>query len=156
MIYTNINNTERIESLSNIIPSDVFDFLNGLDLKSYPDGRIDLSSGAFVQIQSYNTVTEEEISFESHKKYIDIQFMIDGIEYCDISIDHNLQIKKDYDETMDAAFYESPKLYSRIILNNGDMAILFPEDIHRPRITTERQTFVKKAVVKVLVDNITP
>ena len=48
--------------------------------ESLADGRIEVSENLFVLIQTYETAPAETGKFESHHRYIDLQYLVDGEE----------------------------------------------------------------------------
>ena len=128
-----------------------FKFLIESDLKTLPLGRIDLSDDVFAAISEYETKNPADAKFESHEKYIDLQYLISGEVLIGLSNEKNLKVTSPYSETNDITFYDfdggklleaTPKKYF----------IFFPEDIHRPCIKTDQQQLVKKVVVKIKID----
>lgn len=86
---------------------------------------------------------------ESHKKYMDVQYVVSGIEQMGItSLSHQLP-KKAYNEAEDYMLFDAP--FDIITVREGMFVIFFPDDIHLPEITTETPLTVKKVVVKVKI-----
>ena len=92
---------------------------------------------------------QENAVFETHRKYIDIQFTVSG---CD-TIGWNEQAScspdpNGYNTDKDVEFYtDRPTLW--IPVSSGRFAIFYPEDAHAPLGT---DTFVHKIVIKIAVD----
>ncbi|MBI4845181.1 MAG: YhcH/YjgK/YiaL family protein [Candidatus Omnitrophica bacterium] len=90
---------------------------------------------------------------ECHRKYIDIQVVLNGMErigVCNI----NSCKKEEYDEERD--FQKLTGNVDFILLKKGYFVIFFPQDAHMPQIKNgEKADVVKKLVIKVpVVDNI--
>lgn len=85
---------------------------------------------------------------EAHKKYIDIQYCISGIETMGWkSLDDCKNPSEGYNNERDVTFYEDrPDTYFE--LNPGQFVIFFPEDMHAPMIGNG---LIKKLVIKVKV-----
>lgn len=129
-----------------------FDFLKRKDLAELPEGWIDLSYGVRVSVQRYNTINPEEAYFESHEKYYDVQYVIEGKEYCGITNREGLVIRTPYDAVNDISFYEEDeRSYSKVFLEAGDFVILAPSDVHKPRLVADKKMEIKKLVIKVPV-----
>jgi YhcH/YjgK/YiaL family protein len=128
-----------------------FKFLSETDLKTMPLGRIDLSDDVFVAVSEYETKNPEDAKFESHIKYIDLQYLISGEELIGLTNEKNLLEVAPYSESNDITFYnfDGGKLLEASPQN---YFIFFPEDIHRPCIKTDQQQMVKKVVVKIKTD----
>ena len=87
--------------------------------------------------------------FEAHRKFLDIHYVIDGVEcmgYADID---TLTPTTEYNDEKD---YQMLKGHvNKIILNKGDFCVVFPEDAHLPQMIGDDGKWVKKAVVKMKV-----
>jgi len=127
---------------------EAFAFLASHDLKSMPKGKYPIDSN-FV----YATITEDpskdvdKTTWESHRKYVDLQYVIDGEERIGVFPVAKAQVEKEYDETKDVANYiaDGP-------LQTATPAVFFlffPTDAHRPNITPGGNKVVKKIVIKI-------
>lgn len=115
--------------------------------------KYSLSGEMFASIESYLTKGYDRAAFESHRKFIDIQFTIKGSEKIGFASIHELEINKPYNEKADIIFYQQPEIYSSEVTNfEGYFTILFPEDAHMPGLRTTKHDRVKKGVVKVPVN----
>ena len=129
-----------------------FEFLKREDLVSLPEGWIDLGSGVRAGIQHYNSFKREDNKFESHDRFFDIQYVIEGEEYCDVC-ERSLcdMIASPYDESGDYTLYYDPPYYSSVLLTPGSFVVLGPEDVHKPRCMVSVSTPVRKVVIKIPV-----
>ncbi len=149
MIVDNIDSINEYK----IVPPEVIDFIKSLTV-SFPDGRYDITDKIYANVETYVRKGEYEAALESHRKYIDIQFLLFGEERIDyINID-GLEPRSTYDCEKDIIFYKRPKVeVSSIYLNGRNFAVFFPQDAHAPQITTfALQNNVKKVVVKMAVE----
>ena len=129
-----------------------FEFLKRKDLATLPVGTIELGYGVRALIQRYETMKWEDRKFETHEKYFDIQFVLEGMECCGVCNREMLgeQIGS-YDPEEDIVFYEEPAFSSKVFLNAGDFVVLGPEDAHKPRCEVNGPIAIKKVVCKVPV-----
>lgn len=108
----------------------------------------------FAMVQRYESRHMKDCRAETHRKFVDIQYVVEGEEYmgwCPFSPD--LKTTVEYDETKDVAFYEKLVPESNLVLTPGSFAVLYPEDVHRPCCAIdEKPGPVTKVVVKVSVD----
>lgn len=74
MIYANINN--RDYDFESPLFEIAYAFLTRKDLLQLPVGRINLENGVYANVQEYETKPENECTFETHKKYFDIQYVV--------------------------------------------------------------------------------
>lgn len=113
--------------------------------------KIELDEENFALEQAYNSKDRGECFFESHRKYIDVQFILSGEEIIEVSNTNILALSLDYNEELDFIKYEDANGSSSIVLKAGDVAIFYPQDAHMPCIKVKESVKVLKAVVKVCV-----
>ena len=128
-----------------------FEFLKRKDLATLPVGWIELEEGVRVSVQRYDSFAWDANKFESHEKYFDVQYVIDGCEICGVCSREGLVEAIAYDKDNDITFYEEPANSSKVFLNAGDFIVLAPEDVHKPRCAAGNSIPIKKIVVKVPV-----
>lgn len=125
-----------------------FKYLAELDTTNLKKGRINLSEDVYVSYNEYTTKNSEQAFYESHKQYIDIQYVISGEEH--IALTHNIDIpvKKEYNPNKDITFYDFDG--GNLLLATPERYfIFFPEDLHKPSLKTSENSIVKKIVVKI-------
>lgn len=108
-----------------------------------------LSNKVFAIVSSYKTKPKKLGSWEAHKKYIDIHFVISGTEkigYANIS---QLKIINTYNQTKDLILLTGNGNF--FTLNNGNFGVFYPGDAHMPGITLGKISNIKKIVIKVKV-----
>lgn len=128
----------------------VFDYLNNLNVDSLSLGKIILSDDVYVNVDQYQTRSEKFAMFESHCKYIDLQYIISGNEYIDLSR-NAIKCVCPYDEMKDITFYQA-SIGRRLIADSTRFFIFFPQDLHRPCISIRENSLVRKIVVKIRID----
>ena len=126
-------------------------FLHRPDLADLPEGWIELGDGVRASVQHYTTMAAETLDFETHEKFFDVQYLIEGVELIGVVGREGLVEKTPYDSTNDVTFYEEPVLSGAVLLRAGDYVILAPEDAHKPRCLAGEAMPVKKIVLKVPV-----
>ncbi len=104
----------------------------------------------FAIFQTYKSKTTETIKIEGHRKYIDVQYILEGTEKIllasknDIVEESAFNVENDY-------FFPTVAAYSSVILRQGEAAVLTPLDLHGPCYCVDKPGLVKKVVVKVAV-----
>ena len=112
--------------------------------------KIDLGGGVFVMEQVYETKTRSDGFFESHRKYIDVQVIVEGEELMELIDISRIKARDAYDPERDFSGYEDATGASRLTALAGDAAIFYPEDVHMPSLRLgANAAVVRKAVVKV-------
>ncbi len=146
MIFDTINNIENYKGLGNVYKA--LEFLKSTDFKAMELGRYELEGDdIFYMVQEYTTDPQKTVS-EAHKKYIDIQFMVEGEELIGVA---PIDCEKQETEALpqnDVWFYQC-KTEAITLIENSFM-VLYPNDLHCPGVAT-RGTEIKcrKVVVKV-------
>lgn len=124
-------------------------FLKHENLDSLSIGTHELDSqNVFVRVTEYNSKNREDVQFEAHKDYSDIQYVVSGAEYIEIARLSNAVLKIPYDEGKDIVFYEAEPSESDIA-KPGTFFIILPNELHRSGIKVEESIPVKKIVIKV-------
>ena len=124
-------------------------FLKRGDLAELPDGEVRVNDNVRAFVQSYTTTPFEECRFETHDRYFDIQYILEGHELFGVAKRANMKPAGDYSEEKDITFYESPACYSMLYLGQGGYVIVAPEEAHMPHVSDGKPSFVRKIVIKV-------
>ena len=148
MVSDSIENAHLYYNLSPRI-EEALKFLETTDFTDAEEGRIDIDGdNIYALVQRYNTKPEDEGKWEAHRKYTDIQMVVEGSEsVCVVNVDY-LDIIQEYNIEKDVEFYEGDGDFLQ--LNEGEFVILFPHDAHMPGIEVEESDKVLKVVIKVL------
>ena len=123
-------------------------YLQDLELKRYDiDG-----DNLYALVSEYLTRNEEDAIYEAHRKYIDIQYIINGKELMGVApMSQKKDILAPYDPERDVEFLTVTSGENQMALP-GRFFIFFPEDAHRPALKDGENSPVRKIVVKVKVD----
>lgn len=114
--------------------------------------KIDLGGGVFVMEQAYETKPRADGFFESHRKYIDVQVIVEGEELMELADASRMTVRQSYNPDRDLITYEDFKDATQLRALTGDTAIFFPVDVHMPSLRLRANpSVVRKAVVKVPV-----
>lgn len=129
-----------------------FDFIKKAVAENLPVGKYEIDgTDLYASVQEYLSKDFETAKNEGHRNYIDIQFVISGTEKILVEDISSSTIKSEYNDIKDVEFYFDGQNACSLVLEDGDFAILFPHDIHKPGLTYKTQENVKKIVVKVKV-----
>ncbi len=100
------------------------------EVDNLEEGKYTFEGGYFM-IQKGHTKPMEEGTFEAHRKYVDVQIVIEGSEeiaWADIS---ELNTVNEYDSIKDAERLDGDKSHNMLI-SKGMFYIAFPHDGHKP------------------------
>lgn len=149
MIIDKLSNSMFYPRLSQRIDK-AFSYLKSTDFNLLPPGKYEIDDdNVFAIVAEYQTKDESEGKPESHKKYIDVQYVVKGCELIGYAPFGNQEIIDKYNEDNDIIFYKAE--CSFIKLDEEMFAIFFPDDVHLPGIKVNEKSYVKKVVVKVKV-----
>lgn len=149
MIYDSLKHLTQYQGLSPAI-SQGLELLLHTDFSSLPDGRHEVDgSHLYFSLQSYETKQTNDTP-ESHRKYIDIQFLIEGQEKIGIAPLEAMTEEIESNPQGDIWFYHGPMDY--ITLSGDRFVIFFPGDAHAPCIADGVPSHCRKCVVKVHVE----
>lgn len=149
MIIDKLSNSHLYSGLGERI-NKAFDYLNKTDFSKTELGKYEIDGdNIFALVNEYNTKNENEGKLESHKKYIDVQFVAKGKELMGFAPLGNQAIIDEYNEKNDITFFSGEKSFTKV--DEGMFAIFFPTDIHLPGIKINEKSYVKKVVIKVKV-----
>ena len=148
MIVDNFRNSKKYYSVNKRFEK-AFDYILKADFKDMTCGKYEIDGdNLYIKVDEYETKTVSKPEY--HKKYIDIQFIINGEEYVGYCPKSDLIIDEGYDEQRDLGFGKG--IVDFIKLKTGLFMIFFPEDAHQPCMAVSTPNKVKKAVVKVRID----
>ncbi|MBR5419943.1 MAG: YhcH/YjgK/YiaL family protein [Lachnospiraceae bacterium] len=113
----------------------------------YSDGV--LPDGSPYTIQEYTTKPEEECVLESHRRHIDVQYMIEGHEEFRIYTTNCLTSAGTYNEEKDAEFWKGGVVASHSLLIPGSLIVVYNGQPHKGAIMNNKAEKVKKLVCKI-------
>ncbi|HUX59516.1 MAG TPA: YhcH/YjgK/YiaL family protein [Bacteroidales bacterium] len=105
----------------------------------------------YVIVDEYINRNEEDSAFEAHRRYIDIQHIVEGEEKIGISALENTKEITPYDNLKDIIFLTAKQNNYRIA-SHEKFFVFSPEDAHRPCVKTSENIRIRKVVVKIMVD----
>lgn len=127
-------------------------FLSQLKGEDLSLGRHIVNDGFYYNVIEYETTGEKDKPFESHRKYVDIQLLLDGEEVVQVTDITRLNVGTHYDDEKDVVLYEASNVTASTILRPGSIMILYPRDAHRSMSLKVDACVVKKIVGKVLIE----
>ncbi len=150
MIYDHIHNMHLYKGISPALDLGL-DFISNAK-ETLPNGVTEIGKGVKAIVSEYKTKLENENGYEAHRRYIDIQFPLVGIEKVKCRPIEFLTETKEYDRDNDYLLYSGAQSGSDLIIGNGYFLVLFPEDGHMPQLCVEEPMVIKKLTMKVPVE----
>lgn len=115
------------------------------------NGKYELGDTCYASVSEYETKKDEEIVYEAHEQYIDVQYLISGREIVWLTSKERAVCIRKYEEVGDCALYKG-EMAESIILHSGYYLVLKPDDLHAPGYSVENSEKVKKIVFKIKKD----
>lgn len=148
MVLDKIENFKHYEMLSEKIAL-AFAYINETDFSQIALGKYEIDKDeVFALVQEYDTKDKSEGKLEGHRRYIDVQYIVSGIELMGVTSLANQKLISRNDED-DYAFFEGDSSFVKV--DAGMFAIFFPDDLHMPCIKFKQVSKVRKVVIKVRI-----
>ncbi|MEQ1589488.1 MAG: YhcH/YjgK/YiaL family protein [Gallionella sp.] len=148
MIFSTLSQSSRYTALHPLFPR-AFDYIRNTNLHALTLGVHDIiDKRLFVIVEEANGRTRTEAKLECHRKYIDIQLVLSGIDemgWKPLSYCH--QPIADYNSERDIQFFDDVP-DSWIAVPAGAFCIFFPEDAHAPLVSSGA---IRKLIFKIAV-----
>lgn len=127
-----------------------FAYLKNTDLDNLPIGKYPIDGdNVFASVTDSPTKPYEKTAWESHRKYIDLQYVIQGAEKIAGMPVAGAAVTEPYSETKDVAHYSGEG--TQYEARPGTFYLYFPTDAHRPNIKVDGIDHDKKIVLKIKV-----
>lgn len=148
MIFSTLSQSDRYAVLHPLFPR-VFEYTRNTDLLSLAPGRYHIDGEQlFVIIENAAGRTRAEAKLECHRKYIDIQLVLNGTDemgWKALADCHNPVSEHSMEKDI-RFFHDAPA--SWIAVPPDHFCIFFPEDAHAPLVSANS---IRKAIFKIAV-----
>jgi biofilm protein TabA len=125
-----------------------FQYLQSLEYIGLVPGKYEISGeSVYVLIQDYMTGGKKD-RLEAHRRYVDIHFIVKGIESIGIANVNDLEAGVYDDQTHYVPMMGALDFVS---LREGSFMVLYPQDAHMPGVAINTPQPIKKVVIKVLL-----
>lgn len=147
MIFDHIRHGAHYNSMHPLFEK-CFRFLLDPASAQLEEGRYDIDGdNAFALVQAYHTKPESEGKWEAHRRYIDIQYMLEGTEIMGITPLEHVSVSQAYSEENDYALFEGTG--EKVTVPAGFFTVFYPHDVHMPGLLVNESQPVRKIVIKV-------
>jgi YhcH/YjgK/YiaL family protein len=148
MILDTIANIDRYSALHPLFPR-AFEYIRNMDLQSLAPGHYPIVGGdLFAIVEHVPGRTRAEAKLEGHRKYIDIQLVLEGVDEMGWKpLSECREPVDDYSAERDIQFFRDAPA-SWIATPPDAFCIFFPEDAHAPLVSAGR---IRKVVVKIVL-----
>lgn len=150
MIFDQLKNAHLYFPLGERVQK-ALEYLTATDFTGIEPGKYEIDGDEIYSVVSqYDTKPITAGKWEAHKRYLDIQVVLEGKEKIGYTFSNKVIVTQPYDEYKDIMFLKGEGNF--LTAEPGYFTILFPSDIHMPSIAVNLSTPVKKVVLKVKVD----
>lgn len=130
-------------------------YISHLDKEKLEYGKHVVDEDFYFNVEEYVTKPIEKCRFESHRKYVDIQWIVTGSERIDIAYINELREDVRYDPERDVIFWnnETSSVAMHVFLSPGSYTVFYPSNAHKPCINPylDKRDKVIKIVGKVRI-----
>jgi biofilm protein TabA len=150
MIYGKLEGWRTIAGIEGLEAG--FEFLERTDLAALPLGKHAIQGDTvFALAMKAPSKDPAEAKYESHRDYIDIQYLVAGDEAIGVASLGQLRDATAYDADRDIVFFGTPSAALALRIPPGHFAVFFPEDGHQPMRSGGAPGELHKVVVKIKV-----
>jgi biofilm protein TabA len=151
MIISNVTNWEREKAVYPQAINRGLEYIRATDFSGLDLGKYEIEGEQmFALLQEVTTKRWEQQRPESHRSFIDIQYLIEGEEVIRVSpLSENAIVSEEAFEARDIAFYEKVDNENSLLLQPGDFTVFYPTDIHRPCCSPSQDKKIRKVVIKI-------
>lgn len=129
-----------------------FEFIRKFEEEQLNDGKYDIKGDdIYAFVMSYDQKKDTEINWETHDRYIDIQYIAEGEEIIYYTELQNLITETPYDREKDIEFHKLAGTKIPLHMKKGDFAIFFPQDGHAPGYAVSEPLKGRRVVIKVKI-----
>lgn len=115
-----------------------------------PGQKIDFAGDRlFAKTMRLDTGSREDFKWETHREYIDLQFIVGGGEVIEWAPAAKLVPDGAYDAKTDLQFYTSAESDVLLPMTDGLFVFLFPADGHKPLVSNGADRHVHKIIAKI-------
>ncbi len=156
MIAGDIANWDKEKQLYAPAIQQAMAWLRKQNLMALPVGRQEIDGDKlYALVNEYASEPKVQRRPEAHRKYVDIQYIVQGTEIIGYSrLKDEYEVVEDKLAEKDVIFYKNPADESDIILSAGMFGIFFPWDVHRPNCAKGNAAPVRKVILKVSVNSL--
>jgi YhcH/YjgK/YiaL family protein len=126
------------------------EFLSTADLRALTPGKHELEGKKlFVLVSDYVSKPESECRWEAHRHYLDLQYMVSGVERMGVAPTAHMK-ETEYQADRDIEWLEGAGDF--LTFGPGQFMILWPGDAHMPGVAVNAPAAARKVVVKIAIE----
>lgn len=147
MIFDNLKNRENYRH--DPLLAQALDYLASLKPGTIPDQTHVLSEGIlFCNPVSFTSKPEAACRYEAHQTYIDLHYIVEGVEGIATASCQSLTVTEPYDAEKDILFLTGQE-DGRYYLKPGQFMVCYPDDAHKVGMMADAPAPIRKIVFKI-------
>ncbi len=150
MIFDSIKNKDNYKYFPALYQA--LNYLDSLPDRVLPAPHVDLDKDRlFCNFVAFTSKPEDQCLYEAHRDYIDLHFIVSGVERIATADVCSLTPEVPYTQEKDIEFLkgDADGYYE---LNPGQFMVCFPSDAHKVAMMKDRPAEVKKIVFKIKME----
>ena len=125
------------------------DYIESMDKVVLKPGKYVVNDNFYYIVQEYMSGQAGECHLESHRKYIDIQWIFQGEEAVEMADCVRLSAEKEYDTESDVMLWKHSKRMVKSVLRETSYIDVYPGTAYMVHDVTNNPVKIKKVVAKV-------
>lgn len=151
MIFDTITNKENYKSFDLLYKA--LNYLSLLPKDEIPTTSVTLIDDVlFANPVTFISKPENACLFEAHKKYIDLHYVVSGVEAIATAETTSLIPTVSYENNKDIAFYDGIS-DGKYFLKPGSFMVCWPNDAHKVGMMKSTPEEIRKIVFKIKVED---
>ena len=150
MIFDSLKNKDNYKYFPALYQA--LDYLDSLPDRELPAPHVALDGDRlFCNLVTFTSKPEDQCLYEAHRNYIDLHFIVSGVERIATADVCSLTPEVPYTQEKDIEFLkgDADGYYE---LNPGQFMVCFPSDAHKVAMMRDRPAEVKKIVFKIKME----
>jgi len=149
MIVDALDNVDLYSTIHPLMPRAI-EFLRRPDLAKLPAGRYPIDGEkVFAFVCDNQTRLADEGKWEAHRKFWDVQYVVQGRERMGYARLNGTSVKEPYNPETDLVFFKTSGDFFNV--RQGMFAVFTLQDVHMPGLAVEKPEAVRKVIVKIAV-----
>ena len=150
MLFGHVEQLDLVPYVSNKLRSIICEAMVLVNKNKNEEGKYPLSDDeTFVIVVSAQTEPVAQRAAEIHKKYVDVQIVLQGEECFGYSNCLPTEIAELTELDNDLLFIDEVDQENFVTLQANDFVVFFPNQIHRPLCAVNEPQAVRKAIIKI-------
>ena len=127
-------------------------YIERLNKKDLTMGKYIVNDKFYYLVDEYDIKSFENRKLISHKKYVDIHYILDGEEVIRVANINKLKKEHQYDEKIDVKIWKESANMMEVLLKEDSYIVLYPSEAFVSEGRNDKSKVVRKIIGKVRID----